>query len=214
MHPIFAMTRLLRFAVTGHEPSSAVPLRRTQPKATLSGSRNATPSGTGRSDDRREFLALTRRVSTWMRPQEIVLDVDVPDRRRALEMAAAQIGHAHGLDPEPILRALLRREQVGSTALGQGVAIPHARIAGITQPLTLFMRTRLALDFDAPDGKPVANLLVIMVPADGDTDDHLLLLAAIAEAFSDREFRASLAASTTAWEVDKVFAEWAAKRQA
>jgi PTS system nitrogen regulatory IIA component len=152
--------------------------------------------------------ASPRQLTQWLQPQDIVVDVDVWDRRRALELAAARIGRANGLDPAPILRALWRREQVGSTALGQGVAIPHARIAGITRPLTLFIRPKIALAFDAPDGKPVSSLLVIMVPADGATDDHLQLLALVAQAFSEPAFRASLSAASNAAEVAGVFDHW------
>src|SRR5450631_504492 len=76
--------------------------------------------------------------------------------------------------------------QTGSTALGAGFAIPHARINGIARPLTLFMRTRLPVAFDAPDGKPVSDLLAIMVPADGAKEDHLQLLALVARLFSAR----------------------------
>jgi PTS system nitrogen regulatory IIA component len=65
-------------------------------------------------------------------------------------------------------------------------------MAGIAQPITLFMRTKIAIAFDASDGKPVSNLLVIMVPADGENDDHLQLLALVAKLFSNRGFRAQL----------------------
>src|SRR5450631_679026 len=82
--------------------------------------------------------------------------------------------------------------QTGSTALGAGFAIPHARINGIARPLTLFMRTRLPVAFDAPDGKPVSDLLAIMVPADGAKEDHLQLLALVARLFSDHGFRTQL----------------------
>lgn len=153
--------------------------------------------------------ASARQLKQWLQPQDIVLDVDVWDRRRALELAAARIGRGNGLNPAPILRALWRREQVGSTAVGQGVAIPHARIAGIARPLTLFMRPKMAMEFDAPDGKPVSSLLVIMVPADGATDDHLQLLALVAQAFSDPSFRARLAAASDAKEVAAIFDQWA-----
>ena len=134
----------------------------------------------------------TTRIATWLQPQDILLEADVRDRSHALEVAATAIGHAHGLDPAPIFRALWRREQVGSTALGEGFAIPHARIGGIARPITLFMRTKLAIAFDAPDGKPVSHLLVIMVPADGAKDDHLQLLALVAQLFSNRNFRTQL----------------------
>jgi nitrogen PTS system EIIA component len=159
-------------------------------------------------------LAMTsaRELTEWLQPQDIVLDVDVWDRRRALELAATRIAAANGIDPAPVLRALWRREQVGSTAIGQGVAIPHARISGIARPLSLFMRPRIAMDFDAPDGKPVSNLLVIMVPADGDTDDHLQLLALVAQAFSDPAFRSCLSAASSTAEVAAVFEQWAVQR--
>jgi len=132
------------------------------------------------------------RIANWLQPQAILLEVDIRDRAHALEVAAAAIGRAQGLDPAPIFRALWRREQVGSTALGEGFAIPHARISGIARPITLFMRTKPAIAFDAPDGQPVAHLLVIMVPADGANEDHLLLLALVTRMFSDHDFRTQL----------------------
>lgn len=137
-------------------------------------------------------------IASWMQPEEVLLDVDIRDRRHALEFMAAAIGRAHSLDPAPIFRALDRREQAATTALGHGFAIPHARIAGLARPLTLFMRTRAGIAFDAPDGKPVSDLLAILVPADGDKDDHLELLALIARLFSDRQFRLQLDAAPDA----------------
>jgi glutathione synthase/RimK-type ligase-like ATP-grasp enzyme/mannitol/fructose-specific phosphotransferase system IIA component (Ntr-type) len=134
----------------------------------------------------------TMRIATWLQPQQILIDVDVRDRTHALEIVGAQIGREHGLKPEPIFRALWRREQAASTGLGEGFAIPHARIDGIPRPLTLFIRTKVAIEFDAPDRKPVSQLLAIMVPADGAKDDHLQLLALVAQLFSDRDFRKQL----------------------
>jgi nitrogen PTS system EIIA component len=131
-------------------------------------------------------------IAVWLQPQDILLDVDVRDRSHALEVAAAAIGSAQGLDPAPVFRALWRREQAGSTALGDGFAIPHARIDGIARPLTLFMRTRLPIAFNAPDGKPVSRLLVIVVPTDGAKEDHLQLLALVARLLSGRGFREQL----------------------
>ena len=131
-------------------------------------------------------------IAGWIQPEDILLDVDVRDRHHAFELMAAAIGRTHGLEPASIARALERREQAGSTALGDGFAIPHARIAGLDRPLTLFMRTRTGIAFDAPDGNPVSDLLAIMVPVDGDKQDHLELLALISRLFSNREFRALL----------------------
>lgn len=133
------------------------------------------------------------RIAAWLQPQDILFDVDVQDAAHALEVAAAAICRgAQGLDPVPVSRALRRREQTGSTALGDGFAIPHARIGGIARPITLLMRTRQPIHFDAPDGKPVSQLLVIVVPEQGAQEDHLQLLALVARLFSDCDFRTRL----------------------
>jgi nitrogen PTS system EIIA component len=134
----------------------------------------------------------TPQIAGWLQPQEILLDVAVRDRFHALETMAAAIGRKHGLDAAPIARALWRREQAASTALGDGFAIPHAQIEGLARPLTLFMRTTFRIEFDAPDGKPVSDLLAIMVPHDGAREKHLQLLAMVARLFSDRVFRREL----------------------
>ena len=131
-------------------------------------------------------------ISAWLQPQHILFDVELRDRSSALELAAQTICLGHGLDPGPVFRALWRREQAGSTALGDGFAIPHACIAGIARPTTLFIRARDAIAFEAPDGKPVSQLLAILVPEHGAREDHLQLLALVARLFSDRGFRAQL----------------------
>jgi len=146
-----------------------------------------------------------KQIATWLQPMDILLDVDVRDRPHALELGASAICRAHRLDPAPVFRALWRREQAGSTALGEGFAIPHARIGGIARPTTLFMRTRVAIAFDAPDGHPVSQLLVILVPEDGAKDDHLQLLALVARLFSDRGFRTRLDRATDAAAVADAF---------
>jgi nitrogen PTS system EIIA component len=145
-------------------------------------------------------------------PREIALDLDLRNKRRALEVASSLAERSLGLDAGPVLRALLRREEAGSTALGAGVAIPHARIPGIERPITFFLRGNLPIPFDAPDGKPVSDILVILVPTDGATDEHLRLLALVAEMFSDRAFRARLWAATQPSDVRHVFAQWIGER--
>ncbi len=109
--------------------------------------------------------------------------------------------------PSPCFRALWRRELVGSTALGCGIAIPHARIDGIKAPTTLYLRAKWPIDFAAPDGKPVRHLLVIMVPTDGDTDAHLQLLAAVAQGLTERALRDRLTAANDEGAIRRAFAE-------
>lgn len=131
-----------------------------------------------------------QRVAAWLQPEGIHLDVPLRDSRHALEFIADAIAGRHALEPAPVFRALWRREQAGSTGLGAGFAVPHARIAGIARPLTLLLRASRPIAFEAPDHDPVWLMLAILVPDDGHADDHLLLLALVAELFSDPTFRA------------------------
>ena len=147
------------------------------------------------------------KIAEWVQPQIVLLDADARDRTQAFEIAAAAMGRLLACDPVPMLRALWRREQVGSTALGNGIAIPHARIHNIQQPLTVFLRLKTPLLFDAPDGKPVSELLVIMVPPDEAGRDHLLLLAVVARLFSKHRFRALLDAAQDVPAVGHAFRE-------
>ena len=134
----------------------------------------------------------TRRIAAWLQPEAIHLDVPLRDPSHALEFIADAISESHGLDPAPVFRALCRREQAGSTGLGAGFAIPHARIPGIDRPSTLLLRAKTPLDFKALDHEPVWLMLAILVPVDDEKDDHLELLALVAELFSDPRFRAQM----------------------
>jgi PTS system nitrogen regulatory IIA component len=143
--------------------------------------------------EERSKVADIHRVAGWVQPEHVLLDVEVRDLEQAIATLSAEIARLHGLDAAVVQRALWRREQVGSTAVGEGLAIPHAQIGGIAQPLTLFMRTRRGIADKAPDGKPVCDWVAILVPADGQRDDHLQLLALVARLFSNAAFRRRLA---------------------
>lgn len=169
---------------------------------------DSTTSVTATTDDRTAPEQVARAVERWLDPCDIELDVELRDRRHALELTATAIWRMHGLDQESVLRALWRRELVGSTAIGCGVAIPHARIEGITQPAVLYLRAKTAIDFAAPDGKPVQHILTIVVPADGDAETHLQLLAAVASMMTERAFRERLAAAKEPREIRRAFADF------
>jgi len=141
-------------------------------------------------------------------PQEIALELDAHGKMELLHAIATRLKRSCRIEAEPIYRALHRREQAGSTGVGNGLAIPHARIPGIDEPVTLFARTKAPIRFGGPDGKPVSEFFVILVPAEGATETHLQLLRAVAEMFSDRAFRASLAAATSASAVSDAFGRW------
>jgi PTS system nitrogen regulatory IIA component len=136
-------------------------------------------------------------LSRWLQPEKILPEAEASDMAGLFDIAAAEIARTHGLDAGPVRRALERREQAESTALGNGFAIPHARIAGIDEPLTLLIRLAKGIDARAPDGAAVDYFLFIMVPL-GDQHAHLQLLAAVAQLFSDGRFRTALDAAQDA----------------
>ena len=148
------------------------------------------------------------RVKLGVWPQDIALDLDVHGKTDALRAVAALIQQSYGVEAELIFRALNRREEAGSTGVGNGLAIPHARIPGIDEPVTMFARTMTPIPYGAPDGKPVSELFVILVPAEGANETHLELLRAVAELFSLPGFRATLAAAASAPAVAHAFASW------
>jgi PTS system nitrogen regulatory IIA component len=94
-----------------------------------------------------------------------------------------------------VAHSLAVREKLGSTGLGQGIAIPHGRLRGLKEAQGAFLRLRRAIAFDAPDGKPVSQVFVLLVPEHA-TDQHLQLLSELAQMFSERAFRDRLAGAT------------------
>ena len=145
------------------------------------------------------------RILDFLAGMDVMLDLDVSGRKEALAVMAMRIATVHGLKSEFVFRALWRREQAVSTAIGQGVALPHARVSGIDQPILLLARTRQPIVFGAPDGGPVSILLAIVVPEHAN-DDHLQILALAAERLSSDAFRARLQEATNQSTVKQLFA--------
>jgi PTS system nitrogen regulatory IIA component len=146
-------------------------------------------------------------VADLLALEDILLDVDAMTRERVFTRVAALLGARYGLPEDELVAGLSEREALGSTALGQGVAIPHARLKGVGRPIAAFVRLRQAIPFDAPDGKPVASLLVLLVPG-GATDAHLVLLAQAASMFCDKGFRDRLNSCVAATDIRATLAGW------
>lgn len=137
----------------------------------------------------------------------IALDVDVTTKSRLFDSAAALFAASGGLDAPMIASSLGARERLGSTGLGQGIAIPHGRIKGLRTAVGAFLRLRQPVAFDAPDGKPVSQVFVLLVPEQA-TDLHLQLLSELAQMFSERTFRDKLATATSAEDLGALFRTW------
>jgi nitrogen PTS system EIIA component len=123
------------------------------------------------------------------------------------EAAGALFEAACGLSRATVVGSLVAREKLGSTGLGQGVAIPHGRIKGLAEAQGAFISLADPIPFDAPDGKPVTQVFVLMVPEHA-TEEHLQLLSELAQMFSDRAFREQLAAAPDAAAVHALFRDW------
>jgi PTS system nitrogen regulatory IIA component len=108
-----------------------------------------------------------------------------------------------------VFDSLFAREKLGSTGLGQGVAIPHGRIKGMKEALGALVRMRQAIPFDAPDSQPVALIFVLLVP-DRATDVHLQILSELAQMFSDKAFRERLLGAPGAAELHQLIIRWQA----
>src|SRR5450755_906860 len=138
---------------------------------------------------------------------DVRLDPDVSNEHELLEYIAALLAARHGLSKTVILESLVAREQMGSTGMGHGVAIPHARMSQCAGAAGVFVRTKLAIPFDAPDGKPVSVFLGLIVPNKAN-ERHLQLLATAAGMLSDRIFRDKLKTSTDPRMVRELLAAW------
>ncbi|PKO87790.1 MAG: PTS IIA-like nitrogen-regulatory protein PtsN [Betaproteobacteria bacterium HGW-Betaproteobacteria-12] len=130
-------------------------------------------------------------LSNILSPSQILLDLEASSKKRVFEQAG-QLFEAHlGLARSLIFDSLFAREKLGSTGLGQGIAIPHGRIKGLKQAAGAFIRLANPVAFDSPDGRAVNLLFVLLVPEQA-TEEHLQILSELAQRFADRSFREAL----------------------
>jgi nitrogen PTS system EIIA component len=146
-------------------------------------------------------------IAKLLPPANILLDLDVDSKASLFEAVGALFEASRGLARRMVVGSLVAREKLGSTGLGQGVAIPHGRIKGLAEAQGAFVNVLRPIAFDAPDGKPVSQVFVLLVPEHA-TEQHLQLLSELAQMFSDRAFRAQLSAAGDAAAVHDLFARW------
>jgi nitrogen PTS system EIIA component len=135
----------------------------------------------------RDFLLLT----------DALINVSASDKARLLQELAARAASALNLDANQISIELLKRENLGSTGTGGGVAIPHARIPHLTKPSGTLVRLTRAIDFDAIDGKPVDIVFLLLLPTRSQSNG-LNALASVARKLRDPELVQRLRAAADA----------------
>jgi len=134
-------------------------------------------------------------ISQLVHPARIACQETCTSKKRSLEVLAKLLADSTpDLTEGEIFDSLVSRERLGSTGLGKGVALPHGRIQGITQPLGALLTLTSGIDFDAIDHMPVDLLFALLVPAES-TDEHLQILAQLAERFSQPAFCEKLRAA-------------------
>ncbi|MCL4800206.1 MAG: PTS IIA-like nitrogen regulatory protein PtsN [Burkholderiales bacterium] len=146
-------------------------------------------------------------IAKLLPPANIVLDLEVSSKKRMFEQVGLIFENNQGIARSLVFESLFARERLGSTGLGQSVAIPHGRIKGLKDPVGAFVRLRTPVPFDAPDGKPVSLVFVLLVPEQA-TEQHLQILSELAQMFSDRVLREQLGTADDPGALHQAITAW------
>jgi PTS system nitrogen regulatory IIA component len=138
-------------------------------------------------------------LGDFISPDSVVASLKAKTKKQLLQDLSARAARLTGLQEREIFDVLLQRERLGSTGLGQGIAIPHGKVAGLKRIVGIFARVAEPIDFDAVDGEPVDIVFLLLAP-EGAGADHLKALARISrllrEGFAVEKLRASKDAAT------------------
>ena len=146
-------------------------------------------------------------ISDLLPLSNIVIDLETSGKKRLFEEASELFAQNQQLDESLIFDSLFARERLGSTGLGQGVAIPHGRIKGLELAAGAFIRLATPIQFNAPDGRPVSIVFVLLVPEQAN-ETHLQLLSTLAQMFNSADFRDALLNAPDAQSIHALFADW------
>jgi PTS system nitrogen regulatory IIA component len=139
-------------------------------------------------------------------PDLISTDLKAGNKREALEELALMVAKKEGLDIKTLVPILEEREKLGSTAIGNGFAIPHGKMGGLNKLVASFGRSVQGIDFDSIDGKPTHLFFLLMAP-ENTAGMHLKTLARISRLLKDTKIRARLIGSGTARDIYRVMRE-------
>jgi PTS system nitrogen regulatory IIA component len=153
------------------------------------------------------------RLTRLLSPEKVVVDLAVTSKKRLFEQMGLLFENLHGIERGRVFDSLFARERLGSTGLGDGVAIPHGRIKGLREAQAAVVRLNTPIPFDAPDGKPV-NLLIFLLVPEHSTDEHLETLSEVAEMLSDRSMRQILMQEPESLRIFEQLTSWEACRPA
>ena len=142
-------------------------------------------------------------ISHLLSAQRILLDTEISSKKKLLELIATTVAEQTGLEQSSIYNGLLDRERLGSTGLGEGFAVPHARSADLEQTIGCFFRLREPVNFEAPDNRPVDLVFSIIIPEEA-TEEHLMILSSLARIFSQAEICDAIRAAGSSEEIEQI----------
>jgi PTS system nitrogen regulatory IIA component len=142
-------------------------------------------------------------VTDLIAPEQVIAGLRVAGKAELLHELARRAAKALGIDQSAIETALAAREEMGSTGVGQGVAIPHARIAKLDRFYALFARLAKPIDFHAVDEQPV-DLVILLLSPDAAGNDHLAALACVSRRLRDAKVARGLRAAGNAPDLFRV----------
>ena len=137
----------------------------------------------------------------------VLVDLQASSKKRLFEQAGLLFENNDGIARSLVFDSLFARERLGSTGLGQGVAIPHGRIKGLKEALGALIRLAQPVPFDAPDAAPVTLAFVLLVPEKA-TEKHLQILSELAQMFSDKALREAMTKAADAAELHQLITAW------
>jgi PTS system nitrogen regulatory IIA component len=146
------------------------------------------------------------KVADLLSPSSTIVETRALDKTGLLSELAERAAKAVGLDPQPVVSAILAREELGSTGMGGGIAIPHARLPGLDQPFGLLARLKRPIGFAAIDGEPV-DVVFLLLLSDKPKDDQLSALACVARTLHDPKRLVRLRHAETAAEAYSAIAD-------
>src|SRR6184192_1225110 len=150
------------------------------------------------------------KIAEFLREDLILPELQATDKAGVLRELCAPLARAHGLDPGKLTEVLLEREKLGSTGVGEGVAIPHGKLPGVPNLLAAFGRSKRDVDFAAIDGKPTYLFFVLFAP-ENSAGIHLKALARISRLFKTPSFRAAVLEAKDAAAIHRQIADEDAK---
>jgi len=146
-------------------------------------------------------------VGKLLPPSHVLVDLQASSKKRLFEQAGLLFENNDGIARSLVFDSLFARERLGSTGLGQGVAIPHGRIKGLKEALGALIRLAQPVPFDAPDAAPVTLAFVLLVPEKA-TEKHLQILSELAQMFSDKALREAMTKAADAAELHQLITAW------